>query len=514
VKISSSPRITTTIEWCFLFLGFVFCLFQLALSWHTPILDEYAFRQTQTAISVYWIMKGGAWLAYSTPVLGAPWSIPFEFPLYQWIVAIVAEHLHFLTLDQAGRVVSEAFFLMCLWPLWRITTHHENGRSLFRICGSLLLFSPIYIFWSRSFMMESTTLFFSIWFVASLSDYVRRPNVYCFIEMSLTGSIAACLKITTFVGFSFAGALIVLWVMYAERKNIHKLKHILSYVSVALAVVISIAVLAAWVHYIDLVKSENAFGQMFTAAALKTWNFGTLQQRESKVFWHVIFGRAPNEAIGAWRLLVIVTALALFQLTRRQILIFLALLSLYIAPFFVFTNLHLIHHYYQYANSIFLVFSIAYVIAALVQKHPSLGLVTLACVVALEIYGYKKYFYDDMMQPNRQSASLLSSYIRSNVNPAQMIVGFGLTWSSEVPYYAERRALLVPDNTTASILARLNSDLPRYTDGVSIGAVVVCPNKLSYASSTQLAYEELLGTLTENKKPRIVGFCKVYVDSP
>jgi hypothetical protein len=33
------------------------------------------------------MLEHGAWLKYEDPVMGPPWSLPFEFPLYQWIVA-------------------------------------------------------------------------------------------------------------------------------------------------------------------------------------------------------------------------------------------------------------------------------------------------------------------------------------------------------------------------------------------------------------------------------------------
>ena len=70
-------------------------------SWSSPILDMFGFRQAQTAISAYWIAKGGPLFAYQTPVFGYPWSIPFEFPLYQWLVALLADSSG-LSLDQGG----------------------------------------------------------------------------------------------------------------------------------------------------------------------------------------------------------------------------------------------------------------------------------------------------------------------------------------------------------------------------------------------------------------------------
>jgi hypothetical protein len=49
-----------------------------------PLIDRHEFRQTQTALSALFMQPGlEGLLNYETPVLGAPWSIPFEFPLFQ-----------------------------------------------------------------------------------------------------------------------------------------------------------------------------------------------------------------------------------------------------------------------------------------------------------------------------------------------------------------------------------------------------------------------------------------------
>ena len=87
----------------------------LTLGLGHPLLDMHAFRQTQTALSVYWFTHGGPWLRYETPVLGAPWSIPFEFPLFQWLVSLVVEVG--VPIDAAGRIVAFSFYLATLWPL-------------------------------------------------------------------------------------------------------------------------------------------------------------------------------------------------------------------------------------------------------------------------------------------------------------------------------------------------------------------------------------------------------------
>src|SRR6266849_5137855 len=93
-------------------------LFALCLGWAAyhatvgfgfPISDQHGFRQAQTAITIDTFLRGGPLLRYETPVLGVPWAIPFELPLYQWITAVLCL-MTGLAVIQAGRIVSEAFF--------------------------------------------------------------------------------------------------------------------------------------------------------------------------------------------------------------------------------------------------------------------------------------------------------------------------------------------------------------------------------------------------------------------
>ena len=104
-------------------------------------------------------------LAYETPVLGPPWSIPFEFPLYQWLVAAVAG-THLLPLDQAGRLVSVVFFLLTLIPTHSLLAALRIPGPMRLVFLSLVLVSPFYLFWSRTFLIESTGLFLCVSYVA------------------------------------------------------------------------------------------------------------------------------------------------------------------------------------------------------------------------------------------------------------------------------------------------------------------------------------------------------------
>ena len=68
-----------------------FAVWGIAGGWRNRSLPGNAFRQTQTAITALFVQREHDFaLAYPTPVLGKPWSVPFEFPLYQWTVAVVS----------------------------------------------------------------------------------------------------------------------------------------------------------------------------------------------------------------------------------------------------------------------------------------------------------------------------------------------------------------------------------------------------------------------------------------
>ena len=62
-----------------------------------PLLEFKSFRQTQTALTVYWMLKEGWRLGYETPVLGYPWSNSFRIstvPDYRSICFIYYQRIY------------------------------------------------------------------------------------------------------------------------------------------------------------------------------------------------------------------------------------------------------------------------------------------------------------------------------------------------------------------------------------------------------------------------------------
>jgi hypothetical protein len=122
----------------------------LAMRWRQPLIGMHSFRQTQTAITSYSILHGGPWLAYETPVLGPPWSTPFEFPLYQLLAAGLVRSSG-IALDSAGRLLSYIFLLLTIIPARSLARAYRLKPDVVWIFAILLLASPLYLFWAPPF---------------------------------------------------------------------------------------------------------------------------------------------------------------------------------------------------------------------------------------------------------------------------------------------------------------------------------------------------------------------------
>ncbi|RDJ00432.1 hypothetical protein DVT68_06455 [Dyella solisilvae] len=491
-------------------LALVFNLLTLVWSWSQPILDQHGFRQTQTALSAYWLHAGGPLLAYQTPTLGAPWTIPFEFPLYQWFVAALAGVLPF-SLDQVGRLVSDGFFLATLWPLASITRSLGADRKLFLVASGLLVLSPMYLFWSRALMIESTALFFSVGFVSLLMAYFRRPSTLLVGCLIAAAALASCVKITTFVGFALAGAIITL-ADFARHWRTHSISALMMrYLWPALAILIAIVTLAMWTHYADALKTQSRLGAVLTSTNLNAWNFGTFPQRVSGALWRdVVWGRSTREAIGAVTPLILALAAAAYLGKKAMAGLGVALV-LYVAPFLIFTNLHIVHNYYQYANGLFLVLGLAYVAWQGLSRNPLFGSVVFVLLVGFELLGFHRYFYPDMRKDMSDIRALrVASFLDKQLPSDAMFVGFGLDWASDVPYYSKRKALLFPDWHETETLRNMRQAPSQYTGGLALGAIVECPNKLADMPDMRDAYVSYMHDATAGMQQTVISDCKIY----
>ena len=262
----------------------------------------------------------GEWpkLAYETPVLGPPWSIPFEFPLYQWIVAALVTVTH-LSLDPTARLVSIGFFLLTLIPANRILRSLDVSRQARLISLSMFLISPFYIFWSRTCMIESTALFLGMSYLALAMQYARATALSRAIAAMGVGALAMCVKVTTFAPFLLASVIFQASLLPFPRS----VAALGGFVGVLARRTTSVALVplifgVCWTHFADETKKQNSIAVSLTSTNLTRHNFGTIEQRESIEVWETILGRVKEGAGSFWILSVALVGLMLSRRRERR----------------------------------------------------------------------------------------------------------------------------------------------------------------------------------------------------
>jgi hypothetical protein len=454
-------------------------------------LDFYSFRQTQTAITAYWLYKEGFKLAYETPVAGFPWSVPFEFPLYQYIVSILAK-IAPISLNAAGRLVSFTFLVLCLVPARAVIRDLKLGERSFPIFTILLLSSPIYLYWGRTFMIETTAVYFSL---AAISLFVKiikqNESLGTKALFLICMSLAVLQKATT--GFPVLAILGIVYFLKSLRDlrqldygkewpsfTTRRLFFALAYIGIPLALGI------AWTYYTDQIKALNPLGSHLTSSALQKWNWGTINQRLSKdiyenVIWHRIFlqnlGGTLGVAILLWGFISNVK-----QNVRVSILVSAAM---GFAPIFLFTNLHLIHTYYQSANLIFLIFSTAIALSHIASNGLA-SLILTAVIATSNIYWFDKEFkptIETTFDRNNSRDIAVAEIMKREMPEKMAMVIFGNDWSSSISYLAERKSYTVPQFVPN--YNRLAADPTNFIATSELGGVVLCDG-VEHPTLTQL----------------------------
>ncbi len=494
-------------------IGVLASLFVLAAGFSKGILDFHEFRQAQTALTTYWMTKGGDLLAYETPVIGYPWTIPFELPVFQWVSALVS--LSGLSIIESSRFVSWVFFIVFIGFMAATLRRLNTASSVILIFATLTLCSPLYLFWSRTVMIESTAIMFGAVFLFGLIGYLNRPN---FIDATLLfiGLTLCCLvKVTTLLSFAAFAGIITLWFLYQAHLGGKTIAELVKLAFVpALAAVIAFALLLLWLDFTDDLKARNPFGEVLTTSGISLFTMGTLWQRLDPASWlEIFFGRAVRDSVIS-PVLVILAGWAIY---RTRFMVWPAVISmfLYILPFVVFTNLHLVHNYYQYANAFFLILFMSIGTVATgklnlrifaawseTRRHSTF----LGALVILQLFffslGYWKFITKDQ---SIEPATAVGAYLGEVVKPNQVAFSFGNSWSSVHSLLSQRRVITLPD--TAAEIALATTDMNVWTGGARVGAVVDCETNMT------ASMKPFIARITTGMKSTFVANCLIYTPS-
>jgi hypothetical protein len=314
----------------------------------------------------------------------------------------------------------------------------------------LLLVSPFYVFWSRTFLIETTALFLALAYLATAWATLDRPRAALFVLALTLGVLAATVKITTCAAAWLALGLVLLGYLVRPGRG---------WRLAAWAVLVGVPLAAGvlWTHYADGLKEQNTFARHLTSAALQEWNFGTWAQRESWKTWGHVFCRTPSLIR---QNLFLVAALLLAPLAGRFVAVAGCVL-IYLTLPLVFTNLYAMHEYYACASMVFLVGAVTLAAAGLDARggwRSQLGRCLAVVFVAFALNDYVEHYYRIQSAEDLESAGVCQA-VREQTSPDDVILVLGCDWSSEVPYYCRRRALMVPSWDFFPL-----EDLPRYLE--------------------------------------------------
>src|SRR5258708_2656342 len=289
----SSPQISRQenrfLTWIFC-AAFLFHLYSVTISWKASFMSGHEFRQAQTAITTYYIdQQNNFSLLYETPIVGKPWAaILLEVPIYEWSVVLLSRATglpHFM----AARTVSLTCFYLMLPAVYLLLGRFALSRPRRLLVLALILTCPVYIYYTRAFLMESMELMCCAWF---LLGFVRTMDERRWSWLALTvvvGTAAALIKSATFAVWLMPAAGYGAWVLWRDlRARSGWGAPVRTVLWGAATVVVALVALRWWISYTDPIKAAHASGWIFTSKNLSQGNWG-------------MFNLVSLFSSGAWR---------------------------------------------------------------------------------------------------------------------------------------------------------------------------------------------------------------------
>ncbi len=420
----------------------------VTLEWSSNALPGHTFRQTQTGHSARFIAAENNYsLAYPTPILGRPWSIPMEFPLYQWTVAALTQHTG-LTLVESARTVSLACFYATLPAFWwlALLAGVPPGRRWW--CLVPIVLSPVTILYGRAFLIETMALALAVWFVVSFIQMLRQRSLAWLAATAALGGLAGMTKATTLLVACLPCTAIGLRAfLRAWRNGQHREVRLLLVWGAAAALPVFLATWA-WTRFADTTKALNPIGQALRSDHLVGFNFGQslLADRLSGERWAQLLPQwetalAPVPLIAVLALLVAV-------ITRPLRGPAFLCLATFLGAQLVFPLLYSIHDYYfvAIAGTAGLGWGLTLVGLAERRGWGRLGAVVLLALLAgFQVHGFYTHYRADMIVGSAGD-DLTNELFRLTEDDEVLIIA-GDEWNATIPYFAQRRALMFPFGT-------------------------------------------------------------------
>lgn len=444
-----------------------YSLWGVGVGWQSKNLPGVEFRQAQTAISAHFIkLENNFSPAYPTPVLGKPWSIPMEFPLYQWTTVVVS-NLTGLGLTKSGRLVSIACFYLTLPALWLLLDRWRMKSAGRWLVLALVVTVPFHLFYARAFLIETMALMFAVWFWVGFERAVGGRHIGWLMVALAAGAGAGLVKVTTFAVYLMpAGAWA--WQRLWERRHGGGWRVELAWMLAAVALPLLATVW--WVQWADATKALNPMADFLGSRQVSWFTLGTAESRLSPEFWAA---KWEMVSAGLTAPAVLAGGLALALAVGRERWRDMGSCLLWFAlPLAIFPELYARHAYYFMANSVLLFLALGLALAALLESRGgrlSTGLL-LVLVLGNQVTGYFTQYYPEQRGVSSGGDPLTQS-LSDLTTPDEYLIVAGHDWNSMLPYYARRRALMFREDVEGN--ADRHEAALRRLEGERLGALII-----------------------------------------
>ena len=433
--------------------AFLFVLFCAALAthfhfatmnWRFQFMAGHEFRQTQTALISYYIdQENNFSIDYSVPLVGKPWVLPLEFPLYEWSVVALSRATH-LPQFQAARTISLTCFYLTLPALYLLFGQLGLSRPRRLLALACTLVCPVYIFYARAVLIDPMALLFAVWFLAAFVRAMQTRRWRWFVLCALCGTAAGLIKSLVWFVWVVPAAAYGAWCLWRGYRTAGWPTAARTAAWGLGSMVVPVAATLWWAGHTDAAKINHASAYIFTSHNLAYHNYGTfsLATRFSGEVWRTLFVRWQESILPAWALgLIVLPALVFLRSMRWHIA---GAVAFFLVAQQLIPLAYAYQDYYFYACAAFATAAIAFTCHGLLDSRLprwlSAPLLLLPLAALLGNYG-RGYYHDQAVQS--PGGSGITESLKSYTPQKSVIIVAGADWSAIIPYYSQRKALMI-----------------------------------------------------------------------
>lgn len=411
-----------------------------------PFLVGHEFRQSQTALIAYYIDQENNFSPlYEQPLLGKPWvGFVLEFPLYQWgVVGLsrVTGWPHFL----AARVISITAFYAALPALAMLLARLglSRPRRLFVLAAVLLC--PVYIFYTRAFLIDPLEFTCCTWFVAAFVRTMDERRVRWWLVATLAGVGGALIKSFMLAVWLMPAAAYGAWMLWRDLRARTGWRVPAATMAWGLgSVVLPFAALKWWIGLTDPIKAAHPSAWIFTSQNLSVGNWGLFNFSSlfSREVWSTLMARWSEAIMPPWLILGL-TLVGLVALPRARAK-FAGVAGVFFLSQAFFPFAYAYQDYYYYSCAVFLVTGFALLALEVwdsgAPRWLALGLMLVPLVARAWTYAGN---YLLLQRVESQGWTTFTRSIQELTPTGSVIVVAGNDWAAMTPYYSQRRALMI-----------------------------------------------------------------------